>query len=69
MRTDRQTDITKLIIAFRNLANMPKITHKGMEILQKAVREFSSSDIHARSPRPSIKAGSGTLQILYIERR
>jgi hypothetical protein len=24
MRTDRQTDMTKLIVAFRNLANAPK---------------------------------------------
>jgi hypothetical protein len=24
MRTDRQTDVTKLIVAFRNLANTPK---------------------------------------------
>jgi len=28
-RTDRRTDMTKLIVAFRNIANAPKNTYKG----------------------------------------
>jgi hypothetical protein len=27
MRTDRRTDVTKLIVAFRNFANAPKNSH------------------------------------------
>jgi hypothetical protein len=30
MRTDGQTDMTKLIVAFRNFANAPEVSNKGL---------------------------------------
>jgi len=61
-RTDGQTDITKLIVAFRNFAKSPKIDQskvleKAVNIYQTALLYNSQDDIF-RLPRK--------YQILYI---
>jgi hypothetical protein len=34
VRADRRTDVTKLVVAFRNFANAPKMTAQDTRILQ-----------------------------------
>ena len=36
-RTDGRTEMTKLIVAFRNFANTPKIVHKGLFTLKREI--------------------------------
>jgi hypothetical protein len=40
MRTDRQTDMTKLIVAFRNFANSPKM-HKPEQLTLQNCKPFA----------------------------
>jgi hypothetical protein len=47
-RTGRHTDMTKLIVAFRNIANAPKNTHKVMcmakkELLRTRLKKYLHS--------------------------
>jgi len=44
MRTDGQTDMTKLMVAFRNSANAPK-NHGKLQLCRPAIRLDGSTDL------------------------
>jgi hypothetical protein len=64
MRTDRQTDNTKLIVAFRNFANAPKkerLTQNADYKIQKAIESSDGrcAETNRQEGRGSINNGKG----------
>jgi hypothetical protein len=50
-RTDRQTDMTKLIDAFRNFVNAPKTRYVGNHSVISYVRELCRKELTLSHPK------------------
>jgi len=64
MRTDGQTDMTKLMVAFRNSAKAPK-NHGKLQLSRPATR-LDGSTVLSVAPLTGFSPQSGNLNVLYM---